>query len=220
MVVIEAQYVDVYTGPGRGYPIHHVLEKGETVELLKQRTSWIKVLTRKGKTGWVKVTDINQSVGANGELVNFTTPSMDQFLSRKYELGFAGGDFEGSESISLYAGWRFSRNLSTELHATQIVGQFSDSQMLTANIVLQPFPERRLSPFVTLGSGVIRISPDATLVDTEDRDNNVMQVGIGVYGYITRRFVARFQYNNNTLLTDRDENEEINEWKIGLTAFF
>jgi opacity protein-like surface antigen len=92
--------------------------------------------------------------------------------------------------------------------------------MATANLVLQPFPEWRFSPYVTLGSGVIRVSPDATLVSTEERENTVQQAGAGIYAYLTRRFVARIQYNNNKLITDRNENEEIDEWRIGLTAFF
>lgn len=220
MVSVTATYIDVHTGPGRGYPIVHALEKGETVELLKQRTDWIKIETKRGKTGWIRVRDVNRTEGTNGELVAFSTPDLDAFLNRRFELGFGYATFEGSDAVNAYVGWRWTDNISVELHAMEIVGDFSDSQMATANLVLQPFPDWRFSPYVTLGSGVIRISPDATLVSTEERDNTVQQAGAGIYAYLTRRFVARIQYNNNKLITDRNENEEIDEWRIGLTAFF
>jgi len=220
MVSITATYIDVYTGPGRGYPITYALEKGDVVELVKQRTDWIKIKTHRDRTGWVRVADINQSEGVNGEAVAFTTPGFEQFLNRRFELGFGASDFGGSEAVNAYVGWRWTQNISVEAHVFDVVGDFSDSQGYTVNAVLQPFPQWRLSPFVTLGTGEIKISPDTTLVDTQERTNNVLQAGIGVYGYITRRFVARLQYNNNKLVTDRDENEEIDEWRLGLTAFF
>ncbi|GAB2190365.1 SH3 domain-containing protein [Sessilibacter sp. MAH2] len=219
-VIVDTGYIDVHTGPGRGYPVFHALEKGETIELLKQRTDWIKVKTKRGKKGWIHVSDVNKTRGVNGEVVAFSTPGFEQFSNRKFELGFSAGQFENSDSISAYVGWHLNKNIALEAHATQVVGDFSDSSMFTANVVLTPFTNWRITPFVTLGAGTIDISPDATLVSTEDRTNDVLQVGGGIYGYIGRRFVARLQYNNNTLVTDRNENEEINEWRLGITAFF
>ena len=36
-------YIELHTGPGRGYPIFYIAERGESVTVLKQRTDWIKV---------------------------------------------------------------------------------------------------------------------------------------------------------------------------------
>ena len=220
LVAVTATYIDVHSGPGRGYPIIHALEQGEVIALLKRRTDWVKIETKRGRKGWVASEDINKTEGINGELVAFTTVGFEQFVNRRFELGFAAGDYEGSDLVNFYLGWHWTQNISVEAHFSQIVGEFSDSRAYTGNIVLQPFPNWRLSPFVTLGGGTITISPDSSLVSTEERDNNVLQAGIGLYGYISRRFVARVQYNNNKLVTDRDDNEEINEWRFGLTAFF
>ena len=220
MAKITSPYVDVYTGPGKGYPITYALEKGDQVELVKKRTDWVKIKTHRGRTGWVSVQAINLNQGINGEQIAFNEPTFESFLNRRFELGFGLSDYGGSDAINAYAGWRWTPNISVEAHLIDVVGQFSDATGYTANIVLQPFPEWRISPFVTLGSGEIKISPDTTLVDTEERTNTVVQAGAGVYGYITRRFVARLQYNNNKLVTDRNENEEIDEWRFALTAFF
>ena len=51
-VAVAEPYVELHTGPGRGYPVFYIAERGETVELLKQRTDWIKLRTARGVEGW------------------------------------------------------------------------------------------------------------------------------------------------------------------------
>ena len=40
---VTQAYIEMRTQPGRGYPVFYVAERGERIELLKQRTDWIKV---------------------------------------------------------------------------------------------------------------------------------------------------------------------------------
>ncbi len=219
-VVVQAPYIDMHTGPGRGYPVFHVVEKGERVELLKKRTEWVKIETSRGQQGWVYRDDLEQTSSDDGSQFELTDYSLEGFKNRRWEMGFNLGDFGGAESIGINVGYHFSQNLTAEARLQQMVGSFSDSVMATVNITHQPFPAWRLSPYFMLGAGTIDISPDATIVQTEDRENSVVQVGIGSYFYLTRRFVLRLEYTNNILLTQRDENEEINQWTFGVTAFF
>jgi hypothetical protein len=81
-------------------------------------------------------------------------------------------------------------------------------------------PEWRISPLVTIGAGLIHTSPHATLVSTQDRNDEFAYVGVGIRGYLTRRFSARLEYRSNVIFTNRDENEEISEWKLGFAFFF
>ena len=37
-VAVADPYLEMYTGPGRGYPIFHVVDRGQQVEILVQRT--------------------------------------------------------------------------------------------------------------------------------------------------------------------------------------
>jgi hypothetical protein len=37
---------------------------------------------------------------------------------------------------------------------------------------------------------------------------------------LTRNFVVRFEYQSLLALTERDENEELEEWKLGFAVFF
>ena len=52
-VVIQDPYLEFHTGPGRGYPIFYVVDRGEEVSLLRRRTDWIKVRSDRGREGWV-----------------------------------------------------------------------------------------------------------------------------------------------------------------------
>ena len=81
-------------------------------------------------------------------------------------------------------------------------------------------PDWRLSPFVTLGTGVIQIQPKGTLVLPDDRTNQTAYAGAGLRFYWTRRFFVRGEYRTHMVFTSRNENEEIDEWKLGLAFFF
>ncbi len=219
-VTVDAAYIEMHTGPGRGYPVFHVIERHELAEVLKRRTDWFEVRTAKGKTGWVSRRQMEQTINARGEPFVLAEPAFNNYASRRWELGVAGGDYEGANSLSLIGGVRMTANLSAEINYTQVSGSFSDSQLLTINIVNQFFPAWRATPYFSLGAGVIRTQPSATIVATEDRTDNTLSAAIGARIYITRRFLARLEYRSHVVLTSRDENEEAKQWQIGFSVFF
>jgi hypothetical protein len=57
-------------------------------------------------------------------------------------------------------------------------------------------------------------------VETTNRNNDLVDVGIGVRYYLTRRFLLRAQYKNYVVLTNTETNQNAEEWKIGFSAFF
>jgi hypothetical protein len=213
-------YIELHTQPGRSYPVFYIAERGETVELLKQRTDWIKVRNQRGIEGWVHINEIGRTVNNSGEALGVHSPNLDSFAQRKWEFGVMLGDFDNSDAITGYGGWQFTRNLSVELAATENFGSFSDGSMITGSIVHQMFPEWRYSPFLTIGGGVRETRPRSTLVGTRDRTENVASVGGGMRIYLTRRLIMRLQYKHYVVMTDRDDDEEVDEWKIGISAFY
>lgn len=204
--------------------MYYIAERGETVELLKQRTSWVKVRiiegNGSGKEGWAKLSAIGKTVDSVGEAITVNLPGFEAFTHRKWELGFMAGDFGGTDAITGYTGYHFTRNLSLELAVSENFGNFSSGESVTVNILHQPFPDWRYSPFFSLGGGVRNTNPRSTLVETEDRTDDVLVVGAGVRIYLASRFMLRVQYKNHTLLTNRDDDIEVEEWNIGLSAFF
>jgi len=59
-----------------------------------------------------------------------------------------------------------------------------------------------------------------TLVDENDRTDQLASVGVGLKWYLTRRFVLRAEYKNHVIFQNKNDNQEIDEWKAGLAFFF
>ncbi|WOX04214.1 SH3 domain-containing protein [Microbulbifer pacificus] len=218
-VIVGAEYLNLYTGPGRGYVIDHVAEYGEPLWLLKRRTDWVKVMTRTGKTGWARIAELDEIVTPDGEAVAVPTPGIDDYREQGLRVGFVYGDFEGANSLGVSVGYRFTDNISAELRAAQTIGAYSDSQTYQVALLHQPFPQWRISPYFLLGTGINITSPNATIVATEDRQDSTMLTGVGVTTYLSRRFALRAEVANHYLLTSRETNQEIVEWKLGFDVF-
>lgn len=220
-VIVNDTFINMHTGPGRGYPAFHVLEKGEKITLLYSKTDWIKAKTAKGIEGWIHRRFMDNTVGANGEIVDLGLPRRDEFNKRKWEIGTSAGAFDNSiEVIGFHTAYRFTKNVSAELRLSQATGRFSKNQIMSWGLVHQPFPEWRLSPFFTLANGQIDVSPNANVSQSQGGQDNFFIMGTGFNLYLTHRFMGRFEYNNYTILVDDDKNGNIDEWRLGITAFF
>ncbi len=220
-VTVVDPYVDMHTGPGRGYPVVHVVEKFEQITLLKRRTDWVKLVTDRGKVGWAHRNTLAQTLSTDGETVYvFEDVTVEDFIARRWSGGVATGDFDGASTISAHLAYRFTNNLSVEADLTQAIGNVSNSLIGTLSIVQETFPEWRISPYFAIGAGAIKTEPDATLVQVEDRTDSLIRIRIGAQSYLTQRFVVRLEYIDNIVLTSRNENEEVSEWKLGFNVFF
>jgi hypothetical protein len=219
VAVVSDPYLELHTGPGRGYPIFYVAGQGDEITLLKERTEWYKVRTPRGKEGWVNVSQLRSTLDLDGEAINFREYGMGEFAGRRWETGFQGGDFGGASILTAHGGFALTPNITAQLAASQILGDYSDGYMATVSLVMNPFPEWRVSPFFGIGTGVIHIEPQTTIVESDDRTDEVAHVGAGVNVYLSRRFIMRFEYKRHTVLTSRDDNEEIDEWIAGFSIF-
>lgn len=223
VLTVTAPYIDVYTGPGRGYPVFHAIERDEQIEVLKQRTDWFRIETqdRSGvKEGWVHRDSLTGSRYANGEIADFSLPGRLDLADNRWIITGMGGDFAGADSLNFTLGYRMTQNLALEARVGRAVGDFSDSEYAYARISSQPFPEWRISPFFVLGTGVIFTSPNTQLVQSEDRDDAAMLVGLGVQSFLSRALTIRLEYNQHLVLTNREINEDVNEWQLGFSVSF
>ncbi|MBT8081989.1 MAG: SH3 domain-containing protein [Gammaproteobacteria bacterium] len=219
-VTVADPYIEMHSGPGRGYPVFHVVDRGESVEIIKQRADWFLVRAGRGKEGWVKQEQMNRTLQPDGNTFSVPRPSIEDFTNAKWELGVLAGDFDGANIVSLYGSYSLNPHVSVELWGSQILGNFSDGWMASANIVHETWPEWRVSPFFTMGAGIIRTEPKTTIIQPEDRTDEIGHVGAGFRIYITRRFLFRAEFKSYVVFTSRDENEEVEEWKAGFAYFF
>ncbi len=175
------------------------------------------------KTGWVSEQQMQQTLLPSGQRLQFDEENQDDFIERKWELGVTTGQLANAPVLSVYGGYLFTENLSAELTLAHSVASVSSSDMIKLNLLMQPFPDWDFSPFVTLGAGSIQVKPNATLIDPADKKNSMSQIGIGLKTYLSRQFILRLEYNQYVIFSannDKDENEDLSEWKIGFAIFF
>jgi uncharacterized protein YgiM (DUF1202 family) len=219
-VVVADPYIEMHTGAGRGYPVFYVVERGRHVKVLKRRTDWFLVRTERGMEGWVTREQLLATLDLEGKALDLHEPSRTDYTTRRWEGGVFLGDFGGADEISTYAGYALSNNLSVEVTASHAIGNFSNSLIGEIGLAHVFAPEWRVSPLFTIGTGFINTKPKTTLVQAQDRSDQLAYAGVGVRGYLTRRFSARLEYRNNVVFTSRNHNEVIDEWKLGFTFFF
>lgn len=219
-VVVDDAFAEIHTGPGRGYPVFHVIEKGEKIYLFKKHTDWYKMRTEAGLEGWIQRNELTKTLASDGSDIDFAAPDWQDYVDRRWEIGVLGGKFGKSDTFTNYLAFHLTPNIATELRYTQTFSAIANNKLLSINAIHTPFPQWKVSPFFVLGAGKIKISPSADLVQTENRDNPVLTVGGGATFYVTRRFLIRAEYNHHTLLTERESNEEVEEWKAGFSVFF
>ncbi|MFT4939581.1 MAG: opacity protein-like surface antigen [Paraglaciecola sp.] len=221
-VQIAEPFIELHTGPADGYPVFHVAAKGEWISVLKRRTSWFKVETETGQQGWVTQQALHLTLNSEGQAVSLFDGSFASFAERDVEFGAMGGSFENVPSLTVFASWVMTENILADLSVTQALGDFSENQFVLASVMHHPFPEWRISPYFILGLGQIRTKPRANLVEagSEARTSDLFAAGLGVRYYLAQNFIVKLEYKSLLVLTDRDENEELEEWKLGFAVFF
>lgn len=219
-VTVADPFLELRTGPGRGFPVFHVVERGESVQVETRRTDWFQVIDTGGRKGWVHKSQMAETLMPAGVKMEIDDPGREDFGSHRREVGLLVGDYGGANVVTVYGSYAFNEHLAGEVALSHLLGNFSDGQYATIGVSHVPVPEWRIQPFLSIGTGVINIQPKGTLTGTEDRTDQVAYAGIGVRAHIARRFIVRGEYKEYVVFTDRDENEEDIEWKIGFAFFF
>jgi len=219
-VSVADPYLEMHTGPGRGYPVFHVVDRGELVDIIMRRTDWFQVRSADGTEGWVDRAQMERTLVPTGSPIKFAEANQQDFTDSKWEVGGLAGDFGGTNIISVYGGYSINPNVSIEVWGSQILGNFSNGWMASVNLTLETWPDWRISPFFTLGSGFIHTEPKSTIVQGVDRTDQIAHAGAGFRVYATRRFILRAEYKSYVVFTSRDDNEEVEEWKVGFAFFF
>lgn len=219
VVIIEMPYLELYVFPGQGFPRFHAVEKKEQLRIFKNKPGWYKVETEDGKQGWVRRSDLKRVFDQEGHLLDFSTPHWSD-RTNPWQLGLLGGEYGATIAYTVYLGYRFTPNISTELKYTQAFADDYTKKLGSLMLVHQVFPSWRVSPFFTIGAGVENTHREARLIEPEDTDDTALTVGGGLMIFLHHKVMARLEYNNHTLLTTGETNPEVKEWKAGFSVLF
>jgi hypothetical protein len=219
-VFVTGPYLELHTGPGRGYPVFHVVPRDASVDVLFRRTDWFKVRTEHGVEGWASLTDMQQTMLADGTPLHLNIGDRAGFTDHRYEMGLFAGAYGGASLVSAYGAVSINPQLQVEGALGNFFGRYSNGVTADLGLTHVILPDRRWSPLLMLGVGEVHTEPKATLVQPSNRTEPTAYVGGGVRFYITRRLFLRAEYKAHYVFTKRNQNEEEDEWKAGFAFFF
>lgn len=217
---VNDPFVEIRTGPGRGYPIFHVAARDEWIEVLLRYTDWYRVRTDAGREGWVHRLQLTSTLTAAGGRATVRDLMLDDYLHRRAEAGASWGMFESEPMLKLSVAYRLAEILVVEASVGQVQGVYSGTELWQLGLNAEPFADRRLSPFFGVGFGRFRNIPNASLVDNATTDANLAYAVVGLRYYLTRRFVARLDYTLYAAFVADENTNEYGAFTVGLSFFF
>jgi uncharacterized protein YgiM (DUF1202 family) len=219
---VTTAFINVHSGPGAEFPIFHVLSQGEVFTLKKERTGWYKVSTQKDIQGWIKAEHLANTRLIDGTRVAVSGGSFDDYLNRDWELSAQAGAIDRVSSLSLSGAWVWTKNIAVELAYSQALGNVADNKIWSLRMRQTFFPDYHLSPYVAVGTGEISTTPRSLLVQSgsEARKTTHYEVGLGAEYYLAQKVVLKAEYKSLLALTERDEQERLDHWMLGVTVFF
>ncbi len=220
-VTVAEPLMELRTGPGRGYPVFYVAERGETVLVLKRRTSWFKVRTERQAEGWVSRQQMEGAVMAEGVQQSLRDAVLEDFQHRRIEAGFDFGLFKRDPVVGFHVGYSLTDNLIAELSLSQVAGTYSGSRLVTGSLMLQPSADWRVMPYFAIGTGLFQNRNRASLIgNTTTLDSSINFAGVGLRTYLTRNLILRLDYRQYLSLTSVQQNNRFDEELVGLSFFF
>lgn len=217
-VVIREPYVELHSGPGRGYPPTRALARGDQAQVLERRHGWFKLSGVAGE-GWADRRALADTLEAAGISPGPQAALVDA-LSDRVELGLGAGLFEEDPVLRLYAGYRFRPRYAAELSYSQISGDYSSSRYFRADLVVRPWPEQTVAPHFSVGAGRFENAPRATLVAGNEDDAGAWSLGLGASGQLGPRLLLRADFRQHWLNFDGGDDEQYQELTAGFALLF
>jgi hypothetical protein len=219
-VQVTDPYIELHTGPGRGYPVFFVAARAEWVDILLRHTDWFKVRTSGGKLGWVHRRQLENTLTEAGGQKTFRDVLLDDYLARRLELGASWGRFKAEPMLKAWTAYRFSEALSLEGTLGQVQGVFSGSDFWHLNLNVEPWSAQRLSPFFGVGLGKFKNVPSQSLVGAVNTNAKMADASIGLRYHLSDRFVLRTDCSFYTAFLGDSRTSEYRAYTLGISFFF
>jgi hypothetical protein len=220
-------YLELHSGPGRGYPIFHVIEQGQTVKVHTRRTNWFYVSDRRNRQGWVKQEGLARTLAPTGLPAALPNTQHGDFLAQQGRIGFSLGLQEKAETVSVTAGFRLLKWAGAEIEYGQLFEKEYDGISYGGSFIIEPLQllditgDWPLTPFISKGIGKQEwfTKTKATIGQNKPFKNDYEFTGIGFNYYIGYSFVVRGEYRK-MILNGQNDNLSVGAWRVSFNSFF
>lgn len=215
-------FIEVRSGPGRGYPVFYVIEQGEKINVIVRRDGWYEIAAENGKNGWVNPSQLSRTLQSTGEPADLPSVSYGDYLANKWRVGFSAGKFVSGDNSDVFAAtlsYRFNTWFGLEGEGGRFYNATDRGSYYAANILVEPFSQWQFSPEFLLGSGKRQSSTQPELPKEDDKNLSFIHYGIGLNYYLGRNFVVRTDYRWSAVSEDNDT-VTLESWKLGFNTFF
>jgi Bacterial SH3 domain len=219
-LTVADPFLEMRTGPGRGYPVFFVVARGQSVAIELRNTDWYKVRADGGQLGWVHRNQLQSTLTAGGGAKTFRDIALDDYLSRKLQFGGAWGRFKSEPMLKLYTSYKLSDTLSVEGTFGQVQGVFSGTNLWHVSLLSEPWSDRRLSPFFGVGLGKFKNFPNQSLVGAITTDAKLAHAIVGARYYLSERFILRADWALYTAFVSDQRSTEYRAVTAGVSFFF
>jgi hypothetical protein len=211
-VTVTDPYIEIRTGPGPRLPD---LLRRRARRADRHRAAPHRLVPRPhrgGKVGWVHRGQLETTLTAAGQQKSFRDVLVDDYLSRKLQIGFGYGQFKSEPMLKVWGSYRLSETLSIEATLGQVQGVFSGTDFWHVNLLAEPWSDQRPVAVLRHRRRALRNFPNLSLVDAETTSANLANAGVGVRYYLTDRFVLRADYSLYTVFVNDAKTKEYGAW--------
>jgi SH3-like domain-containing protein len=213
-------YLELHTGPGRGYPVFFVVGRDAWIEIELRSTDWYRVRSPEGKVGWVHRSQLGATLTTSGARRTFREVLIEDYLHRRVEMGAGWGVMRSDPMVEVWAGVRMGEAFSLEAAAGQVQGTFSGSNLWRLNVLADPWRELPVAPYFGIGLGKFINLPHASLVGATTTNSRMTDATAGIRWHVSQRLSARIDYTAYAVDVSDHRIEEFRAWTAGLSFFF
>jgi hypothetical protein len=217
---VTTPYIELRSGPGRGYPVFFVVERLQWVAVELRRTDWYRVRAPGGQTGWVQRAELESTLTTAGTNKTFRDLLLDDFLRRRVEFGVAVGRFKSEPLLKFWLQGKLSDAIGVEASIGQVQGVFSGTDLWHIGLTSEPWSNQRFSPFFSIGLGKFSNIPNASQVNNIPVSAKLGQATLGLRWHITERFTARLDTTLYTAFISQNRSTEYRSFTAGIGFFF
>jgi hypothetical protein len=125
---VTQPYLELHTGPGRGYPVFHVVPRDGSVDVLFRYTDWFKVRAPHGQEGWARRSELALTTLTTGDPAPI--PPYPEFATHRWEIGAGYGVFNHQNLVTTWGDFSLTDSLDVEFVLQQALGTSSSSRVV------------------------------------------------------------------------------------------